>query len=859
MSNLYITLFLALVNLSLFAQQGNLVGKIQDTEGQPIELVNLSLLDTEFGTSTDIDGNYLLSNIPYGSYTVQISKVGYAEQLITIEINQANQSLAAIKLEVSNNEIDEISIVGTRVEKSTYVAKMDLAKMENPQIYSTVTATTIQQQNATDIDRVMDNAPGVYTLWSPSARVLDGGSSYAIRGFSAQAKMMNGIAGPANLNLDPYAVQNVEVVKGPTGTLYGSSLVGLGGLINIVTKQPMDKYFGEIKYTAGSFGLHRINADVNLPFGENNRVQVRTLGGYHSEDTYKTVGYSKSYFIAPSLRFKASEKFRFDVAAYYSNLNAVYPSQLFLNRTVPLSFNSPSEMPFDPYESYTTDKLPITKSALNIKLETNYKFNKNWNMQSVFFAGVDKLDGTYVFATQTPQLELNLPALVNSLLGGNADTVSNIAIPAASFLQNFLGLNDDTLILNDKSLAMIGTHNNVNYKTKQLQVNFSGDYDYGKVRNRILVGADFLSTSREQSIRLPLDLGTFVGPSFAGIKFPYAILEDASTDTYNITQGTIDNILETLGSSAKSADKNHNFGVYLSDVFTFWQDRVLLMASVRLDYNINDIKEGSNAFGTQKPGFVDKKFTVSPKFGFTVELVKNKLAIFGNYMNGFVMQSAEVQSEDGSIFSFDPVQANQLEAGVKLSLLKNKLSLTSSYFNIKAENLKQADFTKPPGNWTQGGIVYLQGAEVALGINPISGLSFTGGYTFTESRHEETDPELEGRRYNQSGPKHTVNFWANYTFNKTKVKGLGFGFGGNFASDYNTIDALTAGVFTLPRYVVFNTGIYYQHKKTGLGASFHVNNLLDKEYYKGWTTIDTQKPRSFVGSISYQFNRKRKG
>ena len=82
------------------------------------------------------------------------------------------------------------------------------------------------------------------------------------------------------------------------------------------------------------------------------------------------------------------------------------------------------------------------------------------------------------------------------------------------------------------------------------------------------------------------------------------------------------------------------------------------------------------------------------------------------------------------------------------------------------------------------------------------------------------------------------------------LRGLGLGFGGNYASD-NKIQNTTTNVFTLPSYTVLNASIFYDQPKYRISAK--VDNLTDKQYWVGYTTMNAQKLRSIVGSVAYKF------
>src|SRR5690606_22820571 len=139
--------------------------------------------------------------------------------------------------------ISDYQSVLSDIKRSEFVAKMPLKNLENPQVYNTVSSKLMEEQVVTNFDDALRNVPGIERLWESTGRGGDGAAYYALRGFEAQATMVNGLPGLTNGSLDPANIERIEVIKGPSGTLYGSSLISYGGLINTVTKQPY-QYFG---------------------------------------------------------------------------------------------------------------------------------------------------------------------------------------------------------------------------------------------------------------------------------------------------------------------------------------------------------------------------------------------------------------------------------------------------------------------------------------------------------------------------------------------------------------------------------------------------------------------------------------
>src|SRR5690606_33144742 len=208
--------------------------------------------------------------------------------------------------------LGEIVVSGGRNNlESPFVSKMPLKNLENPQVYSSISADLLQQQAITNFDDALNNVPGIHKLWESTGRAYgDGASYYALRGFEAQATMVNGLPGLTSGSLDPANIESIEVIKGPSGTLFGSSLISYGGLINTVTKRPYQEFGGEVSYTAGSFGLNRVTADINAPL-KDDEVILRVNTAYQTENSFQDAGFRNSFFIAPTLAFNASDRLSF--------------------------------------------------------------------------------------------------------------------------------------------------------------------------------------------------------------------------------------------------------------------------------------------------------------------------------------------------------------------------------------------------------------------------------------------------------------------------------------------------------------------------------------------------------------------
>ena len=667
-------------------------------------------------------------------------------------------------------------------EKSTTVSKMPLNNIENPQVYNTVTSELLKEQVVTNFNDALKNATGITRLWESTGRGGDGAEYFSMRGFAVQPTMINGLPGINNGSIDPANVDNIEVIKGPSGTLFGSSLISYGGLINTVTKKPYSTFGGEISYISGSYGLDRITADVNVPL--NSDVAVRINTAYQKENSFQDAGFGKSFFFAPSLSYKVNDKLSFLINTEFTNRNSANAPMIFLSRYSPLSFNSIELFERNYKKSFTSNELSISNPTYSLQAQMFYKLSDQWTSQTVLSRSNSKTSGYY------------------------------------SYLFDASNGNDFSRYISKRNGETLAT---------DIQQNFIGDFKIGSLRNRLVAGIDYYKSNIINGSTGWLGNGT-------------VSLIDGS-DTGDLTQAGVDNLL--VGSfEGNSTAETEVISAYASNVLNI-TDKLSAMASLRIDN-----------FKSKTATEENSQAAVSPKFGLVYMLIKDKVSVFSNYMNGFVnVTPREVSEVDGSnprMESFDPEQANQYEFGLKTNLYKDIISASISYYNIDVKNRIMTD-PNNINNSIQGGEVNSKGVEVSFTANPVKGFNIIAGFSNNKSEVTKDNPGdgYLGQRPEEAGPETLVNFWANYTLTSGKLKGFGIGFGGNYASEYKTLNRANIGTFELPSYTVLNSALSYTSDKFNIALK--LNNALNEKYYSGWSTVTPQRLRSVTAGLTYKF------
>lgn len=794
-----LTLFLS---LSTFAQQntGSIKGTVQTNDNKPAASVTIRLSGTKKYTQSKDDGSFLLTSISAGNYMLEVSLVGYetVRQNVSVEANQTAE--INLQLQLTQQQLQEVTVTTRKHtnDSSYYVAKMPLKNLENPQVYNSVSSNLIKQQGLTNFDDALRNVPGIARTWESTGRTGDGAAYFALRGFEAQPSLTNGLPAFTAGDLDLSDIEEIQVLKGPSGTLYGANFVGYGGIINVVTKKPYFTSGGEITYNLGSFGMNQISADINTPLSKTENIALRVNTAYHTENSFQNAGYKKSFFIAPSLIYQVNDKLSFNfLTEIFEEERALAPVFFNTNRTDALTAKNIQQLALDNYQSFTSNDLSIKNPRYNMQGEMNYKFSNGWTSQTAIERGSSQSNGYYGY------------------IFGN-DSGSNV------FEQDIHKENQTT-------------------STFDIQQNFNGDFKIGSIRNRLLLGLDYFN----QNV---VDNGTGYGLMRYVTPQGEIIYADDAHPVY-ATKASVDSLLAGTGVSNSNVS-NSTYAAYLSDVINFTPG-LSAMASIRADYFVSKGEKTD-------PSDDFNQFAVSPKFGLVYQPVLNKLSLFANYMNSFLnvspQQITDVDGSNPRIVSFKPEHANQLEFGIKSILFSDKLTATVSYYDIKVAN----KVTPKVGNindYDQRGKVESKGFEVELNANPAEGFNITAGYSHNHIQNVSDNGSdfytEKGRTPGGQGPQDLANLWSSYTISKGGLKNFGFGVGGSYAGIYKVIDNSVVGRFDLPSYTLLNATLFYNSER--FRFSFNGNNLTDKKYYIGYWSVNPQRPINFTGSIAFKF------
>lgn len=210
------------------------------------------------------------------------------------------------------------AVDGYVASRSLGAMKGDVSLLETPQSVSVVTAEQMRDQGIQSLNEALRYTAGVRTE-SSGAQPMD--NAFYIRGFQQISLDMfyDGLRGatPGYFGFfapEPYGLERVEVLKGPSSVLYGQQVPG--GLVNSVSKRPSANPVNEIALTLGSFRQREAAFDVGGS-NDDQTIQYRLVGMGRLANTQVEHVKNDRVYIAPSVTWQPTADTRFTLLTSY--------------------------------------------------------------------------------------------------------------------------------------------------------------------------------------------------------------------------------------------------------------------------------------------------------------------------------------------------------------------------------------------------------------------------------------------------------------------------------------------------------------------------------------------------------------
>jgi len=617
--------------------RGDVRGTVRTRDGQAAGYVTVGI-PGQRSTEADARGRFTLKEIEEGTHRIVASYVGLKAQEQRITVRAGSAVEVDFILPEDAQSLQEVIITSQHnlADKQTeYVARMPLSNLENPQIYSVVSKELMNLQIATNVSQAVRNAPGAVPTEHDS-----GGLTVLTRGFRSGINARNGMeSSSSRTSIDIANVERIEVLKGPSGTLFGATVSSFGGVVNQVTKKPFAAKRTELSYTAGSYGLNRITADINTPLDTANKILFRVNSAYTTEKTFLSSGFHRSFLLAPSVSYQINDRLTFQLDAELLHVNRTQP--WYTLNSVAAGFKSPKDLPIPFKTALVNEDADAENTATKVFAEAKYQLSDQWTSSTLFsFAGED-IDHSYQLF--------------------NAWTSPTVMIPRVTkygpITQNFLGL----------------------------QENINGQFHTGTIKHKILLGASYRyysSTYTTSSGSLdPVDISSGYRPLSRQEIDPYLTTNSSpiadehalglyATDVINLTDrfSTLLSLrfdhFNRKAVIGTEGFKQHSLAPKIGLVYQVIKEQVSLFANYMSGFqNQSPVDQPDGTRQVFNPTFARQS-----EAGVKAELLDRKLTLTGSYYHIAINDAINYNVEGFAI-----QDGKQVSKGAEFEVLGNPL------------------------------------------------------------------------------------------------------------------------------------------------------------------------------------------
>ncbi len=283
-NKVFYILVILLMGLNTKAQQG-ITGSVKDVELRPVAGATAHLLNTQKFAVSNSDGKFSIDGVSAGTYTIELSAVGFATKASEIVVKENT----SFDFQLQNSLIQLETVTVTAEKKEELLQKI-------PVSVTALSAKQVQEYRLWNSKDLTGIVPNLY-----SGNSGDGRNVTSIRGITTTSydpAVATYIDGVNQFSLDTYIpqlsdIERIEVLRGPQGTLYGRN--AMGGVINIITKQPANTTNGFVELNIGNYNQQRYSAGIRSALIKN-KLFFGASAVFGKRDGYYTNQFNNTSF-----------------------------------------------------------------------------------------------------------------------------------------------------------------------------------------------------------------------------------------------------------------------------------------------------------------------------------------------------------------------------------------------------------------------------------------------------------------------------------------------------------------------------------------------------------------------------------
>lgn len=708
---------------------------------------------------------------------------------------------------------------------------------DTPQIVNVVPQELIQQQKITTLEQALRDVPGITVAIGEGGTLA--GDQFKIRGLDAANDIYtDGLRDFGVYARDSFDYQEVQVLKGPSGAMFGRGTTG--GAINTISKQPTTRRdFIEVDGQIGTGDNYRATLDANHIINDTTAVRLNLMGtsaGVTGRDTVK----SNRYGVAAAVGFGLGTKTSFVVNFLHQNDDRIPDYGIVIGApTGQISAKPATEYGLSQsvFEQFKTDR---DKTRADI-LTGQFRYEANPHLTFTSDTRFGSYDRFFQYTSvDSCAVQQTGQTCIDALIDNNPATIPYITFGGggpyrqrAWGAQNISAIHAVFDIGGFKNEVVVGT--DVNYQDNRkaffaytLPPLSSGIYLPGtKTPARNAIAINLLTGGGDP----PAGYHTFrpsITPGVAATGIP---LTSITSNTY---------IIDSAGTSA-------DYGGFITDRFYF-TPQISLIAGVR--YEDYEAEYNNTLISGVRQSFKSVSHLTSPHFSLVYEPSPEQ-TFYASYAksatpvgSGIVGTATPIA---GTTAAFAPDEGETFEVGAKFGLLHDRLGVNGALFHVNKSNAKQTDPVSGEISSQSSQKQTFQGVELGLTGKLTRNWTANAGYTYldTEVRQDlvcagtpvvcVNNPITTGTPVLQV-PKNAAFLWTSYRLSDY-VPGLSVAGGATYQDGYH-VRYTTSG--TAPNLVLtrdaevpstFSLDALVQYEFGRWRVALNAYNLTDKLNY----------------------------
>jgi catecholate siderophore receptor len=625
-------------------------------------------------------------------------------------------------------EVSQVEVLGARkpLDHDTGLSVMPASVQDTPQAITVIGQAQLKAQGVTSLEQALRNVPGITIAIGEGGQL--NGDQFKIRGFDSKDDVyVDGLRDFGAYSRDSFAYEEVQVLKGPSGAMFGRGTTG--GAINTISKTPKLRDFASVDGYFGAGSYKRALADVNHQLGETSALRLNLMWN-DNKVVDRDLIYTKKWGAALTAGFGLGTDTEFQINYVHQHWKGRPDYGIIIQ-------NPPG----------SAIGLPVSEFDVGVERSTftgyaNDLDRGNADILTARFKHVvsDKLTitsdtryGIYSRYFQYTTLDNCTAACNAALFDGDPVTEPAGGVGGSS------PYDSDIWGLQNITTARI-------------------DYDVGGLKNQAIVGIDVSRQSNDKlylAYTLPAGFATrpaipkfFVNPNYdfpAGYTLFRAVpgqnLTCPATGncTTNVLPGPIPITTNVAGTGVyKSRGVSTDAGLLFTD--RLWLTEAFsVIGSMRLDRYTASL-DNTLYNGTAAPTVKAKSTLKSPRLSGVFEPTRDQ-TFYVSWGRSQTPQGTSITNTGTAVITskdLAPETSRIWEAGAKVAIPGTRLSATASVFDIEKGNALQADPSTGFLQAQSGEKQRIKGVELGLTGKVNAAWTVSAGYTYLHSRTAES-------------------------------------------------------------------------------------------------------------------------